>query len=327
MGREKRSMPEPFIPGERAWVLSHYYDVPNETAEFCGTLADANVLNVGCGEMLSDFGLLNCNVAHITGLDTQLPFHWPSSDNANFLDTVAAKLRTHGIDPRADYASRLSHQLYDGHRFPFEDRTFDFIFSWSAFEHVSNVPQIISEIRRVLTDDGRAFIQVYPWYHCFVGSHLSDYIQEPYFHLKRDFAWVRQEMKRYGAEHPADQHPFLNYMLSEYQSLNRYSANHFYKDVIGAGFNVVKARMISFDLDLSGTPEETEFSSLMICGTKMLLKKNFSFVPGPAAEQPIPKDELLRKQLAEIHRSLSWRVTAPLRSVGGLFLKAFRPRR
>ena len=40
------------------------------------------------------------------------------------------------------------------YRLPFEDNTFDFIFSHSVFEHVQNYSESISEIARVLKPDG-----------------------------------------------------------------------------------------------------------------------------------------------------------------------------
>lgn len=42
----------------------------------------------------------------------------------------------------------------ENYRLPFEDNTFDFIFSHSVFEHVQNYEETISEIARVLKPDG-----------------------------------------------------------------------------------------------------------------------------------------------------------------------------
>ena len=183
-----------------------------------------------------------------------------------------------------------------------------------------------------MSDEGRAFIQVYPWYHCVAGSHLQDFIPDPYVHLTRDADWVREKLHQYDQQHGNTQTDFLNYMFSEYQTLNRYSANRFYQDVSRAGFKVVKARLISYDLDLSQAPPGLDFSSLMICGTKMLLKKDSS---GPHPHVPSSDnsvDDLLRiardreSQILALRRSLSWRLTAPLRAIGGMFLGKPRPK-
>ena len=309
-------MPDQFIPDEKAWINSHYYDVPQQTIAFSGSITGATLLNLGCGEMLTDFGLLNCNVKKIVGLDLD-------AKPSGHLATVARKLQNHGIEPPRDYEERIAYRHYDGTRFPFEDRSFDFVFSWSAFEHVRSVLDVLAEVRRVLSDDGSAFIQVYPWYQSFAGSHLSDYISEPYFHLTRDAGWIRQELERYVLQHPDKRDFILNYMFGEYRNLNRYSADSFYEDVLAAGFRVAKAAVISFDLDLSEAPVFADFSALMICGTKMLLKKRLSPVnDGSLVPRLARQLEDRTRQVEQLHNSLSWRLTAPLRLVGAHMARA-----
>ncbi len=255
-----------FIPSEAEWIRSHYYDVPRQTVEFCGDLSGKCMLNLGCGEMLTDFGLLAQGVAQIVGLD----LHRRAPDH---LEAAAEKLRKHGIVPPGDYKMRIVYRCYEGTRFPFDDGQFEFVFSWSAFEHVRDVPAVLSELHRVLSGGGRAFIQVYPWYRNHLGSHLCDFIAEPYFHLTRQSDWVRGHVERYASEHPEQGGLVLNHMLPAYLSLNGYSADRFYRDVLAAGFRVAKARLLTNDLDISAAPPNVEFSDLMILGTMMLLKK------------------------------------------------------
>lgn len=46
---------------------------------------------------------------------------------------------------------------YDGNTLPFEDASFDAIFSSEVFEHIFNLPQIIKELHRVLKRGGTLF--------------------------------------------------------------------------------------------------------------------------------------------------------------------------
>jgi SAM-dependent methyltransferase len=255
-----------FIPDQREWYRSHFHDVPQQTQEFCGDMTGLHVLNVGCGEMLTDFGLLHLNIRSIVGLDV----HEHADDH---LQTTAATLEEGGFPVPADYRSRLSYQCYDGENFPFPDETFDMVFSWSAFEHINNVPRVLSEIRRVLKQPGKAFIQVFPWYHCRYGNHLIDFIDEPFFHLRRPFAWVESRIQQ-SIETSPERRPFFEHMLTEYSTLNGFSANQFYRATKAAGFVTFKAQAISYQEDLSEAPEDLELSDLLISGTKMLLGKN-----------------------------------------------------
>ena len=145
------------------------------------------MLNVGCGEMLSDFGLLKLHPTRIVGLDL-------AEKPAGWLQTVADKVRREKIRFPTDYAERIDYVPYNGIEFPFQDEAFDNVFSWSAFEHVRDVPSVLREIHRVLKPTGKAFIQVYPWFYSRYGSHLTDWIHKPFFHLKQDEEWVKGQL-------------------------------------------------------------------------------------------------------------------------------------
>src|SRR5262249_11834677 len=134
-------------------------------------------------------------------------------------------------------------------------------------------PAALTETHRVLSKNGRAFIQVYPWYHCLPGSHLTDFIDEPFFHLKRPVEWVNDRLEQYAQAHPEQRSFVMTHMAPCYRTLNRYSADMFYREVVRAGFQVIKARVIAHDFDLSQAPPDVKFSELMICGTILLLRK------------------------------------------------------
>jgi ubiquinone/menaquinone biosynthesis C-methylase UbiE len=256
-----------FTPDIDEWVHSHFYNVVDETSHFCGDIfSHANVLNVGCGEMLTDFGFLRMNPASITGLDIS-----PRPDD--HLEQVASKLSRFGIEYDQTYNEKIRFLPYDGENIPLQDSMFDVVFSWSAFEHVGNVPRVISEIYRVLKPNGKAFIQVYPWYSHFHGSHLTDWISEPFFHLTRPNEWVFDRLTEAADADPHDREFLMDMKWPDYLSLNRISVRKFYQHVLEAGFTVEKARLISHDQDLSKAPPEADLADLMIGGTMMLLSK------------------------------------------------------
>lgn len=59
------------------------------------------------------------------------------------------------IDDRGlDHANHKIDVYYDGERIPFEDETFDSIFSSEVYEHVPNLQNILPEINRVLKVGG-----------------------------------------------------------------------------------------------------------------------------------------------------------------------------
>lgn len=61
-----------------------------------------------------------------------------------------------------DLPQNIRFQSFDGERFPFDDRSFDFVFSYFVLQHVPDqtlVSRYTQEIRRVLNDGGRAVLQ------------------------------------------------------------------------------------------------------------------------------------------------------------------------
>lgn len=186
-----------FVPDYAEWVRARVEDVPKRTAAFCGSLSGQTVLDVGCGDMLMAAGLLSLDPSHIVGLDV----HTRSFDVVAHAIHEIARC---GFDVPTEWKHRLSYVAYKGQQFPFPDSTFDVIFSWGAFEHIAEVNLAISEIARVVKPTGKVFIDVYPWFYSFPGSHLTDFIPAPYFHLARSNKWVLKQLRQYITAHPAE---------------------------------------------------------------------------------------------------------------------------
>ncbi|MBV8570859.1 MAG: class I SAM-dependent methyltransferase [Acidobacteriaceae bacterium] len=254
----------PFVPALKEWVESHVIQVPNELIRFCVDITGKGILDVGCGDMLSDFGLLARGPRKIIGLDV----HRHPKD---ILGRTAATIRDAGLELPAAYETRLEYVQYEGNVFPFPDNSFDLVYSWSAFEHIPDVPKALSEIRRVVKPDGRVFIQVYPWFPSFWGSHLTDYIDEPFFHLSRPDAWVHERLTEYCAAHPEKRDFILGHMWGEYRTLNKHSAKRFISSVLAVGFCIDKLESI-LRLDyLDKIPPDTAKADVISAGTLVYL--------------------------------------------------------
>jgi len=219
-------------PEYAEWIRARIQNVPVMTRSFCGDLTGLEVLDLGCGDMMMDIGLLSLNPAHITGVDVRVR-------DFSVVEHAAREVSNAGYALPDNYKTCLSYQTYDGSSLPFEDDRFDFVFSWGVFEHISNPRAVLAEARRVVNPSGRIFIVVWPWFHSFHGSHLVKYISEPYFHLHRPDDWVWEQLNEYLESHPEQAEEHLGFwrpegytlrsflreeMWPEYQSLNRYPA-------------------------------------------------------------------------------------------------------
>lgn len=257
-----------FVPGEKLWIRSHYINAVREFLEFARPCLTGRqeLLDVGCGDSLLTYGLLRLPWKQVVGLDIV-------DEEYKQLSELPNRIRRAGFSPPGpDEIARFEHVAYDGHRFPFENQRFDWVFSWSAFEHIADVREVLAEMRRVVKPDGFAFIQVSPWYHTRTGSHLVDYVDEPWFQLKWSHAEVEQALRQVAEERPEQVEFILHHMWPEYRSLNRYSADMFYADVKMTGWTVAKAKLFSNTEDLRQAAPDAAFSELMIEGTYMVLQ-------------------------------------------------------
>lgn len=253
-----------FLLTGQEWISSHVEHIPDTTRDFCGDLSGHAALDVGCGDMIADIGLLRLGLKHIDGVDIVAREDDPR-------ETAAQAVRTAGFAVPPDYAKRLTYTKYDGLRFPFPDNHFDFVFSWSAFEHINNVPALLGEIRRVVKPSGRVFLQVYPWFHAFLGSHLTDFISEPFFHLRRSQEWVEEQLRQYVRQHPERGEAALQ-IWPEFQRLNGYSGRRFLLDIMEAGFCVEKVESFINEEGAWQAPAEVPVADVITVGSKVLLR-------------------------------------------------------
>jgi SAM-dependent methyltransferase len=330
-----------FVPDFAQWVRDRMEHIPRETANWCGDLSGQSILDLGCGDMLAAFGLLSLNPSHITCLDIV-----PRSYNVR--DHAAAEIVKAGFALPGDYQSRLSYLIYDGARLPFPDNSFDLIFSWGVFEHIADVPAVLAETRRVVKPEGRIFIIVFPWFPSFAGSHLADYISEPFFHLHRSPDWVYARLREFVAAHagenlnyrgffgPGDcslQQFVFEHMWPAYCTLNRYSARMFLAAAMGNG--LVIERLQSATEKLENPPAGVPLADVVTHSTTVLFrpaKSGQESTAQPAApsapahatsgDRALEQVAALQAQLAAertirqgIEHSVSWRLTKPGRDL------------
>lgn len=142
--------PAPARGPESKWFWEHYDDAAGQVVEAFQSeglsLTGKVVADVGCGDGFMDLGVLHkAQPYRLVGFDVNLT-------DADFL---LRRAREEGIDA-ADIAGLDFERSMPAH-IPAEDGTFDFAFSWSAFEHISRPIDVLTEIRRILSPKGRLF--------------------------------------------------------------------------------------------------------------------------------------------------------------------------
>ena len=90
--------------------------------------------------------------------------------HAAMLARAGARLTAIDITHRAVEATRRRFELFglsgrieraDAERLPFQNETFDWVWSWGVIHHSSSIERCLAEITRVLRPSGRLFLMVY----------------------------------------------------------------------------------------------------------------------------------------------------------------------
>lgn len=226
-----------------AWFRSHFDYATDVVHQWLGPALDlrtAKLLNFGCGDGITDLGLvLRHGATAIHGIDIRREYEkLPRIAREQLgLHQVPAALSFETIQPGAPLAGR--HHA-------------DGIFSWSTFEHVerSQLVPIARDLYAVLRPGGVFFLQIEPLYYSAFGSHLGRYNEQPWHHLQStdEALWAGIQAHR-GPIDAAERdfgfddfgvEGYKKFVFDEYLALNRLTADEVVSLMTGVGFQVLR---------------------------------------------------------------------------------------
>jgi SAM-dependent methyltransferase len=228
-------------PTDVSWFDDHYYSAPRQIVEFLGgdnlSLEGKKVADIGTGDGIIALGLHQlARPAQLVGYDL----------NAVDGDGLVAMAREHGLGDALPPSLRFEQSSEN--RIPAPDATFDFVVSWSAFEHIADIDAMSREVCRVLVPGGVVMIQLFPFY-------LSEH---------GDHGWHRP-----GFEHLVtgdDETPDNAY-------LNRITLDDLHCALLAAGLRTGKVELIHHAFHLPPELLDRRLSELAIGGVKLLAVK------------------------------------------------------
>lgn len=228
--------------------------------DFCGecglSLEGRAVADIGCGDGIMALGLSDrARPSRLVGFDIV-----PTNT-----DALLAKGRAeHVLEDRLPAGLEFRQSTVG--KTPAQDGEFDFAYSWSAFEHVADPIEVLTEIRRILRPDGHFFLQLWPFYFSGKGSHLWEWFDDDFHHLLSD---EREIIARLDA---SDRHPaeITRYMAREFQHLNRVTLEQLQRAVLVAGFDVRRLELLTSPVILDPLLARYSWSDLAIGGIKLL---------------------------------------------------------
>jgi ubiquinone/menaquinone biosynthesis C-methylase UbiE len=244
---------------ESEWFWDHYEGAAGQIIEVCEssgiTLEGRDVADIGCGDGIMALGV--CHRARprkLTAFDI-VP------TNA---DVLLARSSAEGIGKELPVA--LEFRESSPTATPAEDESFDFVYSWSAFEHIADPIGVLTEIRRIIRPSGVFFLQLWPFYNSAKGSHLWDWFEQDFHHLvmgEREIVEQMGDSDRHSKE-------WTEYMTREFEHLNRITLDELQRAVIVSGFDVRRLELLSSPTLLTPELARYAWADLAIGGIKLL---------------------------------------------------------
>ncbi len=199
-----------------------YETLPQTIHDFAGSyvdFAESEVLEFGCGDGAAALGIVNrFHPRKFVGIEL-VPDFVVGLEEARQL----------GIEVPEDLDLRL---IKPG-EMARPGETFDFIYSWSVMEHVSQplIPSVLRSFHEILKPGGHLFIQIGPLFYSAYGHHLRSIIPEPWVHLTTQQDLLRTRVM--------EKEP-TGHLWNVYQTLNRLCAPELMALVAEAGFELLR---------------------------------------------------------------------------------------
>jgi SAM-dependent methyltransferase len=250
-------------PPPARWWADHYDEAAQQIIDFLDgagvPLAGCALADVGSGDGIIDLGVLHkAEPARITGYDV----------NPTDRERLGEMAREAGADVEIPGDDRLTFVESGARRIPAADASFDVVYSWSTFEHVSHPTAMLAEIRRVLRDTGALFLQIWPLFHSLHGGHLWYSIRESFPHLRYTDEEIRERVQGKPSTDPRRD------AWDEFQSLNKLTLDELDRSLLTAGLRVAKVELMSETVTVPSELGHVPLSALAISGVKLLAVPN-----------------------------------------------------
>ena len=244
---------------ESQWFWDHYEFAANEIISFgegCGlSLQGCDVADIGCGD-----GIMALGIAHRARPRTLVGFDVVPTN----VDALATRSRAERVadtlPPELEFRESAPTTI------PAPDGAFDFVYSWSAFEHITDPLGVLREIRRIVRPTGNFFLQLWPFYRSAKGSHLWEWFEEDFHHLTGDEREIIEQMRTSG-RHSEE---WTDYMTREFEHLNRVTLDQLQRAVLLAGLDVRRLELLSSPIVLPPELGRYSWADLAIGGIKLL---------------------------------------------------------
>ena len=241
------------------WFHDHFEKAAGEVIDFLASsgigLTGRDVADVGAGDGIIDLGVAShAKPARLVGFDII------ETDPERLLALAKREGVAKKLPPELEF--RLSEPT----RLPYDDDSFDVVFSWSTFEHVAEPIPLLRDIHRVMRPLGVLMIQLWPLFHSQHGSHLWQYFPEGFVQLLCSEVEIETAVR----QNPGPDIEWSERLLAEFRSCSRITLDGLHAALTAAGFRVSKLELMSEMVVIPPELKQVPLSLLDISALKLL---------------------------------------------------------
>jgi ubiquinone/menaquinone biosynthesis C-methylase UbiE len=259
MIRARRADPDP----ESIWFRDHFQTAAAEVVEYARSsgveLTGRSIADVGCGDGIMALGVTAlARPSELVGFDV------------NPVDCDSLLRRARAQRAVLSIPTELRFTVCAPDKLPAPSASFDHVYTWSAFEHISKPTDVLCEINRVLRPGGTLFLQLWPFFLSERGSHLWDWFSEPFHHL----SVPNDELIAMITESSIGTPEWKSYMVNEFRNLNGITPGELQDSLLAAGFDIVRFQLLTNDVTVA--PElvrRFRLTDLGTSGIKLLARR------------------------------------------------------
>jgi SAM-dependent methyltransferase len=219
------------------------------------TTRDKAIADIGCGSGFMTLGLAaEANARSVVGFDLN-----PVDRD----ELLAVARRQQYCD---ELPASLDFRVSTVDRITADDGTYDLLVSWSCFEHVADPVGLARDMRRVVVDGGRLYLQLWPFYHSPHGAHLQDWYPEGFVHLTRDADEIQSTLLR----NDVGPDGWGQYKWSEYVELNELTLDGLQAALTQGGFRIDVVELIAQRTHLPADLPDLPLSLTAVSGVELL---------------------------------------------------------
>ena len=257
-----RPPPVGLSTGERetpAWFAEHYGDATDQIIDFLGgdgiSMAGADVADIGCGDGIIDLGLaLKARPRSMVGFDiVPADTEW-----------LLRRAREEGVAD--ELPESLEFRTCEPRVLPADEASFDFVVTWSAFEHIEDPAAVFAEVRRILRPKGIFMLQIWPLYYSEHGAHLWQCIPDSFVHLLRSPDDIEADVRETTKYTPEQ----IDEFLDVFAELNRVTLDDLQRAMLSAHLRVAKLEIQSEAVHIPPQLARRSLTQLGISGVKLL---------------------------------------------------------